>query len=322
MFSKFNPERVYRSEVQPALECGVAQVPMRFVSPDRIFLLSVWAWALYLRFGRPEASGSAKRNVEDQIFEHCTTPINAFIARSVGVRGDAERLGSRGVRHHLRPFFDLAVSLAGRLPAQHLSFSSGTFRNLVAQFPFFDTPRDNLLSRAGQDELKALGFAGTRLQAFLYERLTGLTIPQDQLPKSMDDLSDMVDVFVSYAHEDEVAANVLSAGLERRGRSVFIDARLAGSGAFNSKLTSVANEARVIVVLWSGYSVASRWVNAEALLGFDTHRLVNVMLEEVGVPLPFNSLRALPFRSRYAPDQELAAIDLAVEEILGGFGAR
>ncbi|MEQ1709730.1 MAG: toll/interleukin-1 receptor domain-containing protein [Terricaulis sp.] len=320
MFARFNAVRAFDTHIRAALEHGVANVPMRYVSPDRVFLLSVWAWAIYLRYAKIEEKGENRRAVEDAAFDHCVTPLERWAVSEIGIAGPLAAMGQRGLRHHLRPFFDLAVKRSADLGPQHISFSSGTFQTLVTQFRFFNATRQDLATVAAQLEIRALGFAGVRLQAFLYERLVGERIAGDILPESMDDVSPAVEVFVSYAHEDVAAARRIVDFLKSCGRQVFFDEQMTGTRAFNTNITDTVRTAGVVIVLWSRHSIVSRWVNAEALSAFDSHRLVNVLLEDVKIPLPFNAAQALTLSGGGEAAHEM--LGQVVDRLLQGVGVR
>jgi hypothetical protein len=106
----------------------------------------------------------------------------------------------------------------------------------------------------------------------------------------------MADIFLSYAREDEARAQVVAAGLESRGWSVFWDRRIPTGHDFREHLQQQINNARCIVVLWSKASVASRFVRDEATEGLDG-RLVPALIEAVNQPLGFRQLQAADLRN-------------------------
>lgn len=98
----------------------------------------------------------------------------------------------------------------------------------------------------------------------------------------------MPDVFLSYAREDESYAGRMAAALEARGWSVWWDRRLPTGEDFRSFIERQLNDARCIVVLWSGASVRSRFVQDEAEEGLRDGRLLPVCIERgVRPPMGF-----------------------------------
>ncbi len=102
----------------------------------------------------------------------------------------------------------------------------------------------------------------------------------------------MSDIMLSYAREDRPVAERLARALESRGWSVWWDRRIPAGKTFDETLEAAIAAARCIVVLWSGKSVASRWVRSEAEEGAARNILIPVLIEAVQVPLAFRRIQA------------------------------
>lgn len=95
----------------------------------------------------------------------------------------------------------------------------------------------------------------------------------------------MVDVFISYAHEDRNAAARLASCLQVRGWSVWWDREVI-SGADPEPLVAAAlAEARSAIVLWSSHSATSVAIKEEARLAAARELLILVRIED-GVEVP------------------------------------
>lgn len=100
----------------------------------------------------------------------------------------------------------------------------------------------------------------------------------------------MADIFLAYASEDKVRAEMLAAALELRGgRSVWWDRHIRLGEDFYEVIGKELATAGCIVVLWSEAALKSKDVRTEAQAGLP-RRLVPVLLEAVEPPHPFHSL--------------------------------
>ena len=104
---------------------------------------------------------------------------------------------------------------------------------------------------------------------------------------AQENASDMADVFISYSRHDRKIAHQFATGLEREGLSVWWDQAIHAGEAFDRVTEKALEEARAVVVLWSGRSVESDWVRAEATQARATRRLVPVLIEPCKRPVIF-----------------------------------
>jgi hypothetical protein len=100
----------------------------------------------------------------------------------------------------------------------------------------------------------------------------------------------MSDIFISYAREDRDWVSLLAAALSRQGWDVWWDRSIAVGQNFDEVIETELTAARAVIVVWSGNSVDSRWVRAEAQEGLEDKKLIPVFLEDVKPPLIFRSI--------------------------------
>lgn len=98
----------------------------------------------------------------------------------------------------------------------------------------------------------------------------------------------MTDVFVSYARSTYPQARQVADALIADGYKVWIDDDLPAHRVFSTVIEERLNEAKAVLVLWSEDARASRWVPAEADLAFNADKLVQMSIDGVLPPLPFN----------------------------------
>jgi adenylate cyclase len=100
-------------------------------------------------------------------------------------------------------------------------------------------------------------------------------------------------VFLSYARDDVEAAKQLADGIALAGYDVWWDRHLHGGSRFSEEIDRALKEAEAVVVLWSGASIQSAWVQDEAAEGRDGGRLVPVSLGSVKPPLGFRQFHTI-----------------------------
>jgi len=106
----------------------------------------------------------------------------------------------------------------------------------------------------------------------------------------------MIDVFLSYARNDEAQARQLKELLERRGFAVTWDGDLLPGPDYPQQIEKAVHAARCVVVLWTPDSVGSHWVLEEATLGRDQGKLVPAKLRDVEPPLGFRLSQTVDLR--------------------------
>lgn len=104
--------------------------------------------------------------------------------------------------------------------------------------------------------------------------------------------SHIVDIFISYAREDEASIQHLARTLEEHGWYVFWDRRIPAGKTWHSYITKALGAAKCVIVAWSRYSIASDWVIEEANVGKQRNVLVPILLNPVEPPIGFRSIQA------------------------------
>jgi hypothetical protein len=103
----------------------------------------------------------------------------------------------------------------------------------------------------------------------------------------------MTDVFISYARADRLSAERIAGELEQYGWSVWWDRKILGGETFDETIQQALNDARCVVVLWSGASIDSGWVKDEAADGRRRNVLVPVIIDDVEIPIGFRQVQAV-----------------------------
>src|SRR5579871_6593810 len=100
----------------------------------------------------------------------------------------------------------------------------------------------------------------------------------------------MADVFISYARADRARAAPLVAAIKRAGWSVWWDPEISPGQEFDGRIEAELEAARVVVVIWTPASVASRWVRGEARFGADRGVLVPVRFDQATLPIDVRAI--------------------------------
>jgi TolB-like protein len=97
----------------------------------------------------------------------------------------------------------------------------------------------------------------------------------------------MPDVFLSYSREDQATARRFADAFAAEGLDVWWDVTLRSGEAYDEVTEAALKNAKAVVVLWSGVSVASRWVRSEATLADRRGVLAPAMIEACERPIMF-----------------------------------
>ena len=103
----------------------------------------------------------------------------------------------------------------------------------------------------------------------------------------------MASVFLSYDRDDADKARPIAVALEKAGHSVWWDKHISGGSQFAKEIEQALNDADVVVVLWTSFSIESPWVRDEAGTGRDRGRLVPLSLDGTLPPLGFRQFHAI-----------------------------
>lgn len=102
----------------------------------------------------------------------------------------------------------------------------------------------------------------------------------------------MTDVFLSYAHSDQTAAEQIIAGLETEGFSVWWDHTIPPGQTWDTTIARRLTEAKAVVVLWSEASVGSEWVKEEASVARASNKYFPATIDGTPPPLGFSRVQA------------------------------
>ena len=101
----------------------------------------------------------------------------------------------------------------------------------------------------------------------------------------------MSDIFISYARSTEAAAQCIAERLAARGYAVWRDDQLPAHRAYGEVIEERLRLAKAVVVAWSVDAAKSQWVRAEADVARQAGTLVQLSLDGVVPPLPFNQIQ-------------------------------
>ena len=136
--------------------------------------------------------------------------------------------------------------------------------------------------------------------------------------KGGSNVTQIADVFISYATEDRDAARRIAQQLEHAGWSVWWDRRLIPGSEFSRRIQDELEAASSVVVLWSGASVESDWVAIEAGYARGHKKLVPALIEEVAEKIPLEFAR---IHSARLVDWDGAADDPELQSLISAVGA-
>ncbi len=103
----------------------------------------------------------------------------------------------------------------------------------------------------------------------------------------------MTDIFLSYASEDRLKANVIVNLFSDVGWDVWWDRDISGGENWSPEILRKVSEAKCVVVLWSRDSVKKEWVQKEAEVALNNGTLVPVLLQPAMIETPTPSIQAI-----------------------------
>jgi len=124
---------------------------------------------------------------------------------------------------------------------------------------------------------------------------------------------DEVDVFISYARENRGFVEQLARTLRAADYSVWFDQQLHPGDDFHRIIKGKLEAARAVIVVWSTYSVDSKWVIGEVLEAAEQGRLFPIRIEPCRIGPPFNALHTLDLSDQSIPTERKAGV--AVQEL-------
>lgn len=99
------------------------------------------------------------------------------------------------------------------------------------------------------------------------------------------------DVFISYSREDRAKVEKIANALAQRGLHVWWDPKIKTGAGFREEISEALSSTRTVLVIWSRYSVASRFVADEADEGAAREILFPALIDNVDIPLGFRQIQ-------------------------------
>jgi adenylate cyclase len=101
----------------------------------------------------------------------------------------------------------------------------------------------------------------------------------------------MSHVFISYARPTAQQAQAVAEALRGLGYSVWIDDALPSHRTYSEVIEEQLRSAKAVVVIWSAEAAKSDWVRAEADAAREARTLVQLTVDGVMPPMPFNQIQ-------------------------------
>jgi hypothetical protein len=103
-------------------------------------------------------------------------------------------------------------------------------------------------------------------------------------------------VFLSYGRSTRPAVSAVAEALMLDGYDVWWDDELPVHRDYTSVIGEQISACVAVVVVWSPAAAESDWVRSEAELGRQQHKLVQILIEDAAVPMPFGQLQYADLR--------------------------
>lgn len=101
----------------------------------------------------------------------------------------------------------------------------------------------------------------------------------------------MADVFISYSRQDHERVLPIADRIASLGYSIWWDKHLRAGQRFVDEIERELDGARAVLTAWSHNARNSTWVYAESSRGLDADKFLQVRLDNVQLPLPFDALQ-------------------------------
>jgi TolB-like protein len=106
----------------------------------------------------------------------------------------------------------------------------------------------------------------------------------------------MPDVFIAHASASKAEAQRLSRAVRALGYEVWWDDELPPHRAYSEVIEERLGASRAVLVVWSRAAVRSQWVRAEADYARVEGKLVQLVVDDAALPLPFNQIQYADLR--------------------------
>ncbi len=101
----------------------------------------------------------------------------------------------------------------------------------------------------------------------------------------------MSDVVISYARSTSKQAQLVASALRSLGHGVWLDDQIPAHRPFADEIDQHLLTAKAVVVIWSTDAVKSHWVQSEADRARQDGKLVQLNLDGVRLPMPFDRIQ-------------------------------
>lgn len=101
----------------------------------------------------------------------------------------------------------------------------------------------------------------------------------------------MADVFISYSRLDHDRVKPIVDRLASLGYSTWWDKHLRAGQVFVDEIERQLDASQIVLTAWSHNARSSTWVYAEASRGLDANKFMQLRLDNVQLPLPFDALQ-------------------------------
>ncbi len=106
----------------------------------------------------------------------------------------------------------------------------------------------------------------------------------------------MADVFLSYAKSAERSVRPIAKALLAEGFEVWWDEELPVHRSYSEVIQEQIGAAKAVVVVWSADAAKSVWVRSEANEGREADKLVQILVDDAALPMPFNQIQFADLR--------------------------
>jgi hypothetical protein len=120
----------------------------------------------------------------------------------------------------------------------------------------------------------------------------------------------LADVFISYSRLDHERVKPIADRVVSLGYSIWWDRRLRPGQVFVDEIERELDGARAVLTAWSSNARNSTWVYAESSRGLDAGKFLQLRLDDVQPPLPFDALEVAEMtagRMQWAPLEDALA---------------
>lgn len=128
----------------------------------------------------------------------------------------------------------------------------------------------------------------------------------------------MADIFISYSRLDHDRLQPIVERLDSLGYSVWWDRRKRAGQARVEEIERELGAARAVMTVWSRQARNSTWVHAESSSALDQNKLLQLKLDNMTPPTPFD---ALPIADMSGARSEWGPIEDALARLVRGEAA-